>query len=222
MLSSRARLAACLRRATRRYTHSAGRGLEPQARASSLTPLQARARGGSPADLWRASLPRSSGLDDAKRLADAAGPWRAVSGEHQGRFDAAEPRERRVGPGNIGPESRDLRSGRAGEHIQRGDRVSDEEGVTRRYMERRAAFAVSRYVDHAWRSRDVERRAVAERRDFEDRCRAQEAVRDREGEKAQDRERPRSRERLVLRGHLATGEARVELVHAHRGARFPA
>src|SRR5205823_10798680 len=48
-----------------------------------------------PADLRRASLPRSGGLDDAKRLADAAGPWRAVSGEHQGRFNAAEPRERR-------------------------------------------------------------------------------------------------------------------------------
>src|SRR6266550_4825458 len=110
MLSSRARLAACLRRAKRQYTHSAGRALEPRARAPSLTPLQARARGGSPADLWRASLPRSSGLDDAKRLADAAGPRRAVSREDQGRFDAAEPRERRVGPGNVGAEGRDLRA----------------------------------------------------------------------------------------------------------------
>jgi hypothetical protein len=67
-------------------------------------------------------------------------------------------------------------------------------------------------VDDPRRARDVERRAIAERRDLRERLRAERALPDAEQQEPDERPDPRLPGLLVLRLDLAAGHRGVELV----------
>src|SRR4029077_1624661 len=112
---------------------------------------------------------RCSFLDDADCFADAAGPRLSVTGKHDVRVEVFDLLERFARASEVAPERRELRPGLPREHVQRCERVADEEHFPCGQMQRGAAFAVAGKVNDARSTRYVESGTVAEGRDLEDR-----------------------------------------------------
>src|SRR2546422_10287256 len=125
-------------------------------------------------------LVRRSLTDPTYRLAAAAGPGLSVSRQHDVRCDGLKSLQRFSRAHKIAPEWRELRSDLPREDIQCRERVANEEHPAGGKMQRGAALAVAWNVYDAGRSRYVERGAVAEGGDLEDRCRPKHALRQRE------------------------------------------
>src|SRR5207248_11090357 len=127
-----------------------------------------------------------------------------------------EPRERRERRGAVAIERAHPRTSRAREHVERDERVADENEVAIRKQECRAAGAVAGYMDRTRATGDVDDLAIGERTDLEDRRWGPQHPRaDRERDEPQRAEPQRA---LPLRRLRLACERDVVRVHADRDA----
>ena len=97
-----------------------------------------------------------------------------MPGEDESRVHTVKSRERRECQLVVGVEVRkELRPDPAVDHVARDEGIPDADHIALDEEERGASLRVARNVDDAGRAGDIEDRAVAERRDLEDRRRAQ-------------------------------------------------
>src|SRR2546426_4274169 len=164
----------------------------------------------------RRSLP-----DQPDCFGHAARPGLAVTGKDGVRVDGLDPLQRFARAREIAPERGELRPGLPREHVQGRERVAYEEHLSCGQMQRRAALAVARDVNHARRAGYVECRPIAEGGDLEDRRRPEHPFRERETDKAEGR-KPDAEHLLVLRFRLAASDLGIELVHSYGYALFAA
>src|SRR2546427_707806 len=109
----------------------------------------------------RPMLVRSALPDASERIREPARPSLAVTRKHEAGLHAVEPRKGLEGPRQIRPKRGELGTSLARQDVVRRERIADEKRVAGRDVQRRAAFAVSRKVDHAGRARHIEGRPVA-------------------------------------------------------------
>src|ERR1700694_4520264 len=166
-------------------------------------------------------LVRRTFADETDGLAEAASPGLAMTGKDHVRLDSLDSLEGLARTRKIAPEGGELRPGLPRHHVQRCERVADEEQFPCGQIQSRAALTVAGKVNDARRTGYVEGRPVAERGDLEDRRRTEHALRQRETDEAEGRKSD-AEHLLVLGFRLAASDLRVELVHAHRDALFPA
>ena len=153
--------------------------------------------------------PRPDGGDGR---GNAPGPRLAVARQRPACLDPLDPRERRERLGRVARERGDLRPDRAARDGVRRERIADEQRVLAGEVECRAPRGVARDVDDPRRARDVERRAVTERRDLGEGRRPERAVTRAEQQEPDERPDPDLPGLLALRLDLAAGHRRVELV----------
>src|SRR2546430_15117897 len=122
-------------------------------------------------------LVRRSFMDEPDRFGHATCPRLAVTGQHEIGLDRLDSLERFASSRKVAPEGRELRPGLPRKHVQRCERVSYEERLSSGQIQRRAAFAVAREVDHSGRAGHVEARSVAEGGNLEDGRRAKHPLR---------------------------------------------
>ena len=151
---------------------------------------------------------RSTARRDRAARSDASTPSRRRSDSRAWRLSALK----------FGNE---LWAGRAAHHVERHQRVADEDRVARREVECGTPRRVARDVDHPWRAGHVERGAVTERRDLGDPLDPQAALAQAEEQEREQRERLHGAAALVLLLGLATGQRGIRLVQMDRGRRAP-
>jgi hypothetical protein len=144
-----------------------------------------------------------------------------VPGEYDVRIDGLKALERFPRSLEVASEWRELRPDSPRQHVQRRERVTDEEHPARGKMQRRTSLAVTGNVYDDRRTGYVERCAVAEGGDLENWSRPKHALGERETYEA-ERGEADPEHLLVLRFGLAPRHLRVELVNADRYALFAA
>src|SRR6476646_1768410 len=103
-----------------------------------------------------------------------------------------------------------------------GERITDQQRVSRCEMQDGAARGVSRRQDHLGRARYVERGTVTEGRDLADVPGTETAANEREPEEAGDRADLRRSQPLRRVLHLAASQRRVGVVHRDGNVAFGA